>query len=114
MDERSRRHRFSFTLTAFLLAVTAVCLWLGWQSRIVHERRDVLQMIKARGGLVDPRSAGDGLSSWFFGALGDEPVSCIYIYPDEFSDDEIDRIRAAFPELLGLRALHQTEGGAGP
>lgn len=98
-----------FSLRALLLAVTAISLWLGWQYRIVHERREVRTLIAETGGVVElplPSLAFLPLLAesaeqlpWVRRLLGDESLAehVIYIKPQVDSRLE-QRIRAAFPE----------------
>ena len=44
-----RRRWFSFSLRTLFVVVTIFCVWLGWQVRIVHERRAVLDEIAGAG-----------------------------------------------------------------
>ena len=46
MDAKPKRRWYQFSLRTFFVLVTLVCVgfgWLGWQLRIVWDRRDFLQ-----------------------------------------------------------------------
>jgi hypothetical protein len=95
-----------FSVRTLLIVVTLICVWFGWQWRIVHERKAVLNLVKQLEGW--PQTPYDtDLSSvpayvrvpivrqW----LGDQPLYAIRL-PSRPAPDRptIDRMRSAFPE----------------
>ncbi len=54
-DQPSPRRRFQFRLRTLMIVVAVVaipCAYVGWQAKIVRERRALLDSIKAAGGFV--------------------------------------------------------------
>ena len=47
-----RRLRFRFGLRSLFLLITLVCVWLGWNARVVNERREMLRDAESRGASV--------------------------------------------------------------
>jgi hypothetical protein len=41
-DSQPQRRRFRFSLRTFLLAFTAIALWLGWNAHLVQRRKDFI------------------------------------------------------------------------
>ena len=112
MDEKPKRRWFSFSLRTMFVVVTIFGVWLGWQLKIVRERKAVLAEIKRTEksqfdddyiGLeseFDPDDRVDLESARIsFGRrlLGDE--SCLFLaLPKSLDPQWIERAEAAFPE----------------
>ena len=105
-----------FSLRTLLLAVTGISLWLGWEVRVVHERRAVRRLVSEIGGsitLMFP-PCGFGAEEWESGPkedvpwvrklLGDEWLGgyVILVHADQLGDGRLDesRIRGEFPEAV--------------
>ena len=96
------RRRFRFSLRTLFVVVTVVCGflgWLGWNWRIVQERRASFanmvhkkQMLSAWGYLNPPPPAPFPRN-----LMGDVKVKIIVVRIG-CEDNEIDRLRAAYPE----------------
>jgi hypothetical protein len=113
MDKKQSRRWPQFQLRTFLLAVTVACVWLGWQCRIVHERREVRRLIGEVEGFVEPLYlCGNATDLYEQGPepsflrqlLGDESLrGQLIVYPRTAAASLEARIRAAFPEAQFLR-----------
>ncbi len=92
-----------FRLRTLLIGVTLlaiVCGYIGWQVKIVRERRAMLQTIAATGGqyvaVPDGKlPAGMAGPNWFRRLLGDVVVIEIDFHASSLSQDYL---RAQFPE----------------
>jgi hypothetical protein len=114
MDKKQSRRWLQFQLQTFLLAVTVACVWLGWQCRIVHERREVRRLIGEVEGFVEPLNfcglAADLYEqgpepSFMRRLLGDESLRGQMIVCPRATDASLEaRMRAAFPEAQFLRS----------
>ena len=99
-DQPSPRRRFQFRLRTLMIGVTLLavaCAYVGWQAKIVRERRAELnRVVNMRMVGID---AGDQAKdiSWARRLLGDKSVNSILMPPDT-TTEELDRIRALFPE----------------
>ncbi len=109
MDEKPRKRRwFSFSLQTLFLFVTVVALWLGWEYRIVAERREVRRQIVEGGGWIrenEPwRNVIKPQPSLIRRLFGDELLTGYDIHyplsPDESAD--VDPIRKVFPEARSV------------
>ena len=97
---KRKRRRFQFRLRTLLIGVTLLavfCGYVGWQAKIVRERRTELTRV------VDMRLVGiedddeDGAIPWIRHTLGDERVSSIRLVVGT-DPAELDRLRVLFPE----------------
>ena len=102
------RRWFRFTLRTMFVLLTVSALAVGWQFRIVHERRAVARLVTKAGGRLtnvgpDPYRPEDffnpaesrisRLRRW----LGDVGVGYVVI-PDAMPPNEQERVRRAFAE----------------
>jgi hypothetical protein len=101
-----------FSVRTLLLAVTLLCVWLGWQAYIVRERKELRTLIQNRGGWIDQSVNDDPflddtgivplppdlpmVRQW----LGDENVHRIILIGDAVTVGERARIERAFPEAV--------------
>jgi hypothetical protein len=95
-DQPSRRRRFQFRLRTLMIVVTLLavpCGYIGWQARIVRERRDLLASQFVKSSIND----GNGSMSWIRRSLGDEAYVFLYL-SETATPDVVDRIKIAFPE----------------
>src|SRR5690348_7256064 len=113
------RRWLRFSIRTLLVAVTIFCVWLGWQWRLVHERRTLRARILEQGGSV----YGDELSLQYRAdevvrmnvngtdarvppipllrrVIGDERV--LLISSGFKSEAELALVRGAFPEAQVL------------
>jgi hypothetical protein len=118
-DQPSPRRRFQFRLRTLMIAVTLLavpCAYLGWQKKIVLERKEMLAQITASGGTVMLVPSTPGVTFYPIvnrnGApvrysaipavrrwLGDQYV--VNIAPPAGMEREcVDRIAALFPEAV--------------
>jgi hypothetical protein len=106
MKEKPKRRWRRFSIRTLLVAVTIVCLWLGWQVNTVWQRRGLLDLVSERGGAYlfvadsNPFEAADRAPldlSYMQNKLGDQLVRWIEV-PDDFPERDRQRIRRAFPE----------------
>src|SRR5262249_12942370 len=101
-------HRwFRFSLRMLFAAVTAGCLWLGWQRDLVRQRNEAKVWIVEQGGFTAQASCAPAhlqlekdshfpefRRRWF----GDSPVVYINLVHTSVSWDERNRIARLFPE----------------
>jgi hypothetical protein len=71
------------------------CGYVGWQAKIVRDRKTLLNSLVRGDGFALPQTAGS--VSWFRRALGDLPIEIIVLKPGSSKDDR-DKLRSAFPE----------------
>jgi hypothetical protein len=94
------RRRFQFRLRTLLIGVTLLTMplgYIGWQARIVRQRRfelDQNQHIVGTGTVLP--NGRDGLS-WLRRALGDERVFEIDLETGTVAK-EVERVQQIFPE----------------
>ena len=119
-----------FRLRTLFVLLTLACLWLGWNVRVVNQRREMLKDVESRGGRViagstlingaPPAAQGgsagvwsssissltilpmDGRVSWPRKLLGDHTIAVMYLPSSEFYADDAERIQEVFPETLLL------------
>lgn len=120
MNTFARHPWFRFSLRALLVLVTAVCVFLGWQTSIVRTRRSTIEELKKPGafqvtladdwqarfppGVLPPEAAKVPLiRAW----LGDKAVQEIWVtrHYQGFSEAETQRLRKVFPEAE-FREIH--------
>ena len=91
------KRRFAFSLRTLLVVVTVLCCWLGWNIRVVHERRAVRAAFVSEDWEV---GFGDSEASvsWIRRLLGDEPVGSIYRLHGLPPTNDLFHARACFPE----------------
>jgi hypothetical protein len=99
-DQPSPRLRFQFRLRTLMIGVTLlaiVCGYVGWQAKIVRERRAELNRV------IDGRLFGIAGSDerraipWIRRVLADQQVYSIMM-PVGSDRAELDRLRSLFPE----------------
>ena len=114
-ETKPKRRWFRFSLATFVLTITAICAWLGWEANCVAERRAMVKFVLSHAvtiidteGKIQKRLyyyPGMGVYPeriprlWLW--MGAKPIQRIAIPKGEFSDSERMRISAAFPELGG-------------
>ncbi|HEV2969944.1 MAG TPA: hypothetical protein VGY55_08135 [Pirellulales bacterium] len=49
---KKRRRWFQYRLRTLFLVMTAICVWLGWESHVVRQRKAALEEIKRSDGIV--------------------------------------------------------------
>jgi hypothetical protein len=102
------KHRWlRYSIRTLLVAVTILCVWLGWQVSIVHERMSVRKQLEGRAYLVETTLDSLGSSSGQAGtpaprlssireAVGDRWVNGICYW--QLEPAELERVKKAFPE----------------
>jgi hypothetical protein len=98
---KRKRRWFQFSLRTLIIVVTLLALplgYVGWQAKIVRERRAMRDSILDAGGYVTdlPFIPGPPPPSWLRRILGDETVE-ILVVPDETDEKTIAEIRRLFP-----------------
>ena len=93
--------RFQFSLRTLLIGVTLFCVlvgsYVGWQAKIVRERKAELNRV-AKKYLIGIEESDQAMTiPWLRRILGDVTVDFIAV-PAETPRDEIDRLHALFPE----------------
>jgi hypothetical protein len=99
-----RRRWYQFRLRTLLVVVTLLaipCGYVGWQARIVHERKAVIAEVERLGGSYSSRrpsmfEAGD--PCWIRLMLGDVPTHGCFVVPLKTDPAVIRRIKLAFPD----------------
>lgn len=123
MPNPPRRSWLRFSLRTLFVLVTAPCCWLAWESRIVQQRRSLLQELKSKPafqlmtaktfqeitqfnppGAPTPPVAKVPLTRRL---LGDEAIQrVIYArFYQGYSDDDLARIQKIFPEAETIESL---------
>lgn len=77
-----------------LLAATVVAIVAAWQASIIRERKAVMSYALAHGVWTTPTPHPNAFRRW----LGDVTATSFVIGSGYESNDEDDRLRAAFPE----------------
>src|SRR5262245_12818776 len=106
---RPTRRWLRYSLRTLLVALTALCLWLGWQAQLVHERRQMARRFEAIWGPSKPAASDrwpdprplylpeDRLPFWRRW-MGDRAfVDVALIDERAFTPSEIARMRGIFP-----------------
>ena len=111
-ETKPKRRWLRFSLATFLLAITAICIWLGLETNRVRARTAITRLVLEHDGMIDGkghiRQGGDYHTgtgdhpdrlplTWKI--LGIKPIHLIMIPIGEFTTEERRKIRAAFPEL---------------
>src|SRR5262245_57340168 len=112
MERPAPRRWFRFTLRTLFAAITALCLWVGWEVNWIHRRRAALEELRPKALLLSPLSAerakksGDRLMiTWEHAReipvwrrlLGDESIGWIY-FDATAGDEDLRLTRELFPE----------------
>jgi hypothetical protein len=77
------------------------CGYVGWQAKIVRERRSLCETIKRTGGQVSPNRVEYGASvpvpqpNWLQRMLGDEPVGFVFVREN---NELAEAAKLIFPE----------------
>jgi hypothetical protein len=109
-NQPSPRRHFQFRLRTLMIGATllaALCGYVSWQAKIVHERKLVLDWIGAHNGEVALNRKHPGAPDywpnipWLRRLLGDRGVAGVNIGPLSAADEA--RIREAFPEIEDIR-----------
>ena len=94
---------FQFSLRTLFIVVTLLaipCGYVGYQAKLVRERKAMIEQIREGKGLVVPVDVKTWpkmpTPSWIRRVLGDEPVYSIGI--EQSSKPSNDEIRELFPE----------------
>ena len=89
-----------FSIRTLLIAITILCVWFGYQWQVVQERKAVIRLVVERGAFSfrahDPGEPND--LSWIRRLLGDEEPYGSFIIRQRVSEDEKQRINAAYPD----------------
>lgn len=100
---KTRRHWYQFGLRTLLIGVTLLaipCAYVGWQARIVAQRRTMREQYEKRGfsfSAYNEFSKERASVPWIRRVLGDEPVGEILIPLDgEVSDSEARQLDEVF------------------
>jgi hypothetical protein len=110
-----KRRWLSYSIRTLLIAVTILCVWLGWQWRIVNERRELRSLIESRGGSLTNSSIESAGANPFVAAngppppkdppyfrrwLGDQSVRSITYPQGSLTAGELDSVGHSFPEAI--------------
>ena len=117
-EPKRKRRWFQFSLRSLLIGVTLLALplaYVGWQVRIVREPKEMLdgvvlnncafQLYGMRFSVLARTDFPDPPIPWIRKALGDVWVSWIVV-GREVTEDDFERIWAAFPEANVARLEH--------
>jgi len=90
-----------FSLRTMFVAFTVIAVWLGWTSRLVHERRAVLKDHSRFWPTFVDTGAGSGgptpTITWVRQIMGDRAVQEIWV-SRRATDDDLQLATRLFPE----------------
>ena len=92
--------KLQFRLRTLMIVVTLLAVplgYVGWQAKIVRERKAVASTVKFIAGDPD-----DDEVTWLRKVLGDKSYFLVAVDPDA-TDQFVDRCRRIFPEALVFR-----------
>ena len=97
-SRKRRRCQFSLrSLMIFTMVVAVACGWVGWQAKFVRDRKSELnRAVNMRLIGIDSDDQVKAIP-WVRRLFGDVSVNSISM-PPETTIDELDRLRALFPE----------------
>jgi hypothetical protein len=103
MTDRPKRRWFQFSIRTVLIATTVFCVWVGWLTSSIRERKQLLEwMLDGHARAVATNPAHLPLP-WYRRALGDTYLLGVELWTD-VPDDMVERVRIAFPEaIIGKR-----------
>jgi hypothetical protein len=97
---KRKRRWFQFSLRSlmiFTMVVAIACGWVGWQAKIVRDRKSELnRAVNLRLIGIDSEDQAKAIP-WVRRLFGDVSVNSISMPPDT-TIDELERLRALFPE----------------
>jgi hypothetical protein len=100
---KRKRRWFQFSLRTLMIVVMLLalpCAYVGWQAKIVRERRALLDSIKAAGGsdltVVLYNSASPPPPPWLRRLLGDQTIEVLLV-PATTNEETLARIPRLFP-----------------
>ena len=108
-----------FRLRTMLVAVAVICTWLAIQTNSISERCAIFRMLNERAGcwqspanLMFPGPEQPFYRAW----LGDVPLHRrFYLAHNQgFTDDDLERIRGAFPEADTIKIIQCDENSVEP
>jgi hypothetical protein len=109
-DQPSPRRLFQFSLRTLMIVVTllaVVCGYVGWQAKIVRNRKLVMNWIATHNGETALNRKHSGAPDywpsipWLRRLLGDRAIAGLNIGPLSAEDEA--RIREAFPEMEDIK-----------
>jgi hypothetical protein len=106
MNDPPKRRRFQFRLRTLLILVALLavpCAYVGWQAKIVQERRQFLDEIRSEGGFASDQLHGPSPTpSWIRRVLGDEYA--VWLVVNRSIDAQrLSQIKRLFPEAIVVR-----------
>ena len=112
---KRKRCWFQFSLRTLMVGVTLLgvaCAYIGWQAKIVNERRRLLESVLLHQGVVYPdlspsHSSGplpDRSPPWIRRLMGDVWMDGIYL-DAKTSDEVLERAATTFPEAT-VKKIH--------
>jgi hypothetical protein len=97
---KRKRPWFQFSLRSlmiFTMVVAVACGWVGWQAKVVRDRKSELnRAVNMRLIGIDSDDQAKAIP-WVRRLFGDVSVNSISMPPDT-TIDELNRLRALFPE----------------
>jgi hypothetical protein len=78
MSARPTSRWFRFSLRTLLILVTALCLWLGWESSVVRARRNLLTQLRLNPAFT-VTTAAEWARRYPTGFLGQQPKSVSFV-----------------------------------
>ena len=100
MNVTVKRRWLRFSVRTLLIAVTIFCVWLGWQWRIVQERKSLIALVSRRNYVTLNHWPDPNVDfSWVRKLLGDQLLHAdIFVPDDSLSAQERRDIERALPE----------------
>ena len=95
-----------YSIRTLLLAVTIVCLWLGWTVPWARQRQQAREWLYAHGGFLSDHPTytppDHRLAPWGMGLIGESGVADLFLDQQHLKEPELipaaRRMRKLFPE----------------
>jgi hypothetical protein len=108
VNSQGKRRWLRFSTRTLLVAVTILCVWLGWQVHIVRERKRLREWAIEHGGYVNVEYVATPFTAvvrprrisvpWYRKLLGDQAIATISFSRSWENEEQAKEIDVYFPE----------------